>query len=82
MLYPPADVTIETVDGRVYRGCEEFVKGHPRNPFTLSDCIDRFMSFAGWAAKPIGSGQLQEFVRMVETLEDVKDAGEMVPLLA
>jgi uncharacterized protein (UPF0335 family) len=40
------------------------------------------MSFAGWAAKPIASGQLQEFVRMVETLEDVKDAGEMMPLLA
>jgi 2-methylcitrate dehydratase PrpD len=44
--------------------------------------IDRFMSYAGWAARPIGSGQLREFVRMVETLEDVKDAGEMVPLLA
>ena len=82
MLYPPADVTIETVDGRVYRGCEEFVKGHPRNPFTLSDCVDRFMSLARWAAKPIGSDRLQEFVRMVETLEHVKDAGEMVPLLA
>jgi hypothetical protein len=26
-------------------------------------------------------GRLQEFVRMVEALEDVKDAGEMVPLL-
>jgi hypothetical protein len=58
------------------------VKGHPRNPFTLSDCVDRFMTLAGWAARPLGSGQLQEFVEMVETLEDVKDAGEMVPLLA
>jgi 2-methylcitrate dehydratase PrpD len=82
MLYPPADVTIETTDGRVYVGCEPFVKGHPSNPFTLSDCIDRFMSWASYAATPIGSDQLQRFVGMVEDLEDVKDAGEMVPLLA
>ena len=41
------------------------------------------MSFAGWAAKPIGSAtSCRAFVRMVETLEHVKDAGEMVPLLA
>src|SRR5262245_22994652 len=32
MLYPPMDVAIETMDGRVLEGCEEFVKGDPRNP--------------------------------------------------
>jgi 2-methylcitrate dehydratase PrpD len=82
MLYPPSDIMIETVDGKVYAGCEEFVKGHPRNPFTLRDCSERFMSYAAWAAKPIGSDHLKEFVTRVEALEDVKDAGELVPLLA
>jgi 2-methylcitrate dehydratase PrpD len=81
MLYVPADVTIELVDGRVYRGCEEFVKGHPRNPFSLRECVERFMSCAGLAARRMDPGRLQEFARMVEALEDVKDAGEMVPLL-
>ncbi len=44
MLYPPMDVTIETTDGRVLSGCEEFVKGDPRNPFTFEDCVERFMA--------------------------------------
>jgi hypothetical protein len=69
------------VDGRVYRGCEEFVKGHPRNPSSLRECVERFMSCARLAARRMDPGRLQEFVRMVEALEDVKDAGEMVPLL-
>ncbi len=82
VLYPPADVTIETTDGRVFTGCEEHVKGHPSNPFTLSDCVERFMTWATWAATPIESAQLHRFVEMVDDLERVKDAGEMVPLLA
>jgi len=82
MLYPPADITIETTDGKVYVGCEPFVKGHPGNPFTLSDCIERFTSWAAWAAKPIAPAQLQNFIDAVVNLEDVKDAGALVPLLA
>jgi 2-methylcitrate dehydratase PrpD len=82
MLYPPMDVRIETTDGRVFSGCEMFVKGHPSNPFTLNDCVERFMSAAVFAAKPIGSEHLERFVKMVEDLEHVKDAADMMPLLA
>ena len=82
MLYPPMDVTIETKDGRVLSGCEEFVKGDPRNPFTFADCVGRFMEEAASAARPLPADDLERFVTMVERLEDVKDAGEMMPLLA
>ena len=81
MLYPPMDVTIETRDGRVLSGCEEFVKGDPRNPFTFADCVERFMVAAASAARPLPVEALQRFVGMVEHLEDVKDAAEMMPLL-
>src|SRR5262245_18139285 len=82
MLYPPMDVRIETTDGRVIAGCEPFVKGHPENPFTWSDCVERFMAWAGAAAHPIAGAHLERFVAMVKDLESVKDTGEMAPLLA
>ena len=82
MLYPPMDVSIETTDGRVFSGCQMFVKGHPKNPFTLADCIERFRTAAAWAAHPISSARLERFVEMVDDLERVNDAAAMVPLLA
>ena len=75
------DVTIETTDGRVLSGCEEFVKGDPRNPFTFEDCVERFMAAAASAARPLLADDVQRFVTMVERLEDVKDAAEMMSLL-
>ncbi len=81
MLYPPMDVRIETTDGRVIEGCEPFVKGHPENPFTLADCVERFMTWAGAAARPLARERLARFVAMVEDLEHVEDAGELAPLL-
>jgi 2-methylcitrate dehydratase PrpD len=82
MLYPPMDVRIETTDGRVMAGCEPFVKGHPENPFTLADCIERFMTAAGAAVRPLARERLDRFVAMVDDLEHVKDTGELAPLLA
>jgi 2-methylcitrate dehydratase PrpD len=82
MLYPPMDVRIETTDGRVMAGCERFVKGHPENPFTLADCIERFMTAAGAAVRPLARERLDRFVAMVDDLEHVKDTGELAPLLA
>jgi 2-methylcitrate dehydratase PrpD len=81
LLYPPMDVRIETTDGRVLSGCEKFVKGHPSNPFTFGDCVERFMSAAASAARPLPPEHLRRFVRMVENLEDVADAAGMMPLL-
>ena len=58
------------------------MKGHPENPFTLGDCVERFMTAAAAAVRPLARERLERFVAMVEDLEDVKDAGEMAPLLA
>ena len=81
MLYPPMDVTIETTDGRVLSGCEEYVKGDPRDPFTLEDCVERFLAWAAAAARPLPAADLERFVALVERLEDVKDAATLMPLL-
>ncbi len=82
MLYPPMDVRIETTDGRVIAGCEPFVKGHPSNPFTLGDCVERFMAAASFATRPMAASRLERFVKMVEDLEHVADAADMMSWLA
>jgi 2-methylcitrate dehydratase PrpD len=81
MLYPPMDVAIETTDGRVLSGREEYVKGDPRDPFTWADCVERFMAWAAAADRPLPAADLARFVEMVERLEDGKDAGALMPLL-
>jgi len=58
------------------------VKGSPENPFTMGECVERFMTWAGVAVRPIPRERLERFVEMVENLADVKDAGERAPLLA
>ena len=56
-----------------------------REPFSAIigvTSVERFMTWAGAAVRPIARERLERFVAMVEDLEDVKDAGEMAPLLA
>lgn len=57
------------------------MKGHPQNPFTLTDCVERFMTAAAAAVRPLARERLERFVWMVENLEDVTDTREMAPLL-
>jgi 2-methylcitrate dehydratase PrpD len=82
MLYPPMDVTIETTDGMVFRGCEEYVKGDPRDPFTFADCVERFRTWAASAVMPPCADDLKRFAALVERLEDVADVAVLMPLLA
>jgi hypothetical protein len=48
----------------------------------MGECVERFMTWAGVAVRPIPRERLERFVEMVENLADVKDAGELAPLLA
>ena len=48
----------------------------------LSPEVREAVTWAGAAVGPITHERLECFVAMVEDLEDVKDAGEMAPLLA
>ena len=73
MLLPPMDVTIETSDGRVLSGCEEFVKGDPRNTFTFEDCVERFVAAAASAARPPAGGRSRALCDDGGHLEAVKD---------
>jgi 2-methylcitrate dehydratase PrpD len=76
--YPPDDVDIHTMDGQIYRGCERHVKGHPQNPMTFDEVVEKFWKCVELAVKPLSRQKLATFLAQVETLEAVKDVRQLV----
>jgi 2-methylcitrate dehydratase PrpD len=76
--YPPDDVDIYTVDGRVLRGCEQYVKGHPQNPMTFDEVVEKFERCAQLSAKPLSRKGLDGFLADVRTLEAVADVRGLI----
>ena len=71
--FPPNDVDIYTTDGKVYSGCEPFVKGHPQNPMTFAECAEKFQRCVKFSAKPLPEQRLDEFIKQAERLEEIDD---------
>jgi len=79
--YPPDDVDIHTVAGRVLRGCELYVKGHPRNPMSFDEVVEKFWKCVALSAKPLSHDKLDVFLGEVKALEGVTDVRGLVRLL-
>lgn len=74
--FPPDEVDIWTKDGSVYTGCELHVKGHPANPMSYEEVVEKFKLCAGFSAKPLSEDKLDAFVSKLASLErhgDVRD---------
>ena len=73
--YPPVDIEIHLRDGRTFSGCEPYVKGHPRNPMSHPEVVEKFMRCAALAVLPMRQSSLQAFcdtVAVLETMDDVR----------
>jgi 2-methylcitrate dehydratase PrpD len=79
--YPPDDVDIHTVDGRIYRGCEPYVKGHPQNPMSFDEVVEKFWKCVDLSVKPLSRKELDTFLTEVKTLEHVADVRPLVQLI-
>jgi len=77
--YVPADVDIHMQDGSVWRGCEPFVKGHPRNPMDFDEVAAKFMRCAALAASPVAAEALAAFCSMVRGVEAMEDVRSLLP---
>jgi 2-methylcitrate dehydratase PrpD len=72
--YPPVDVEIHGTDGMIWRGCELYVKGHPRNPMTFEEVGEKFRRCAELSALTTPPAALDEFRNCVANLDSVEDA--------
>ncbi len=80
--YPPVDVEIHSTDGMIWRGCELYVKGHPRNPMTFDEVGEKFRRCAEFSALTIPPAALDEFRNCVANLDSVEDARAIPRYLA
>lgn len=79
--FPPDDVDIWTKDGKVYTGCELHVKGHPQNPMTFDEVVEKFHLCASFSVRPLSRDKLDEFVSKVASLDrdgDARGIGRLV----
>lgn len=70
--YPPDDVDIHTVDGRVFRGCELM---------SFDEVVEKFWKCVARSAKPLSHDKLDAFLGEVRALEGVTDVRRLVRLL-
>lgn len=77
----PVEVEIRVKGGKVFSGCEEFVKGHPRNPMSMAECIDKFKYCASYAEKPLPEKNLSVFIDKVRNLEEERNVTALMQYL-
>ena len=74
-------VELENKRGEHYSEYVEFIKGHPKNPMTMAECIDKFQECVRFSARPLESDKVAEVGRLVSNLEEVDDVRRIVDLL-
>jgi len=78
----PTVVEIRMKGGEVYSKRVDACLGTSQNPASWGVVVDKFRDCCAHSIKPIPQGSVDKVVRMVESLEDVADATEIVRLLA
>lgn len=77
----PNRVELEIKGGKSYAKYVEFVKGHPKNPMSMTECIEKFQQCTSFSARPLKQDQIRELIRLVSNLEEVDDMRRVVKLL-
>ena len=69
-MFGAAPCAVDVKDGRTYRCEVTYPKGHPRNPMTDAEIVDKFRSMA---VKVMDEKQVTKVVRTVFELERLED---------
>jgi 2-methylcitrate dehydratase PrpD len=78
----PGRVEIKTKNGKVFSYQVDDPSGSPANPMTFDDCVRKFFDCAAHAARQLPKDHLDRVVEMVERLERVDDATEVIGLVS
>lgn len=68
-----ARVTTTLTNGRKYSGEYRHVKGHPQNPFSWKELIDKFRMCAPYSAYKLSAGVVNSLIESLLALEQVED---------
>jgi 2-methylcitrate dehydratase len=71
----PSRVTVKLKSGEAITGQVEFPRGHPRNPASEEEVVQKFRQNASQQLSPIRIGRLTE---LVQGLDEIGDVSELV----
>jgi len=76
----PGVVAIKTKDGESYLKRVDFPYGHPKNPMTTDDLLEKFKDCVSYAAKPIPKSNIERAIELMLNLEKVDDISQVIQL--
>ena len=74
-------VTVRTKDGKERAKQVIYPKGHPKNPMSMDDVIDKFKKCLPFSSQPFPESSAHQIITMVSNLEEVDDMTKLVKLL-
>ena len=77
----PAKVEVITKDGKRFNTRVDFIKGHPNNPLSTDEIIQKFKQCNSFAKKPLSDQKLDEFINIVQDLDKLSDVSQVIRLL-
>ena len=79
---PAVVMEIKTRDGKKYARREEYVFGNPKNPLSIQEQQEKFRYGVSRSLKPLPERTVEEFLQLVDKLEDISDVAEIIKLLS
>lgn len=79
---PPGRVAVTTREGRTYAKLVDIPYGHHQNPMKFADLVEKFRDCLSLLRKPMSGEDTERVIEMILHLEDVRDIGEVIRLLA
>jgi 2-methylcitrate dehydratase PrpD len=77
----PAKVKIVTHKSQEFTEKVEFIKGHPNNPLSFDELINKFRMCNSFAKKPLSNGSIEAFVDLIQNLESLGDITRIIKFL-
>jgi 2-methylcitrate dehydratase PrpD len=77
----PAKVRISTYSGQEFSEKVEFIKGHPNNPISFDELVNKFRMCNSFANNPLSNERVEEFIETVLKLENVKEVNQLIRVL-
>lgn len=77
----PAIMRVRMKDGRELNHRTDYVKGHPKNPMSLDEVLDKFRLCAPYAQISLDKARTEKAVGVLRNLENVQSINEVVALL-
>lgn len=77
----PSIVEIKTLGNKKYSKRIDYVKGHPNNPVTIQDCIEKLEKCVSFSAIPLRKENIRKLSELVYRIEEIDDVTKMTRLL-